>query len=526
MRWLQRAWRFGERIGTQHVLSLATVAAAALSTGTGCSALVDKDAVQCTIDADCERLGGHPQCNAGICVETGLGPEGCFAGTPTKQSEFLNACSVSRYEAYDNCERLGLCNGQALPTPTDRGGQLKSTPATAPTRPTNACNEPSSATTDPVNMIYLYGSSDFGPLLRAVQPSLYALPQKYRAVFLGTSSCNGAAAAFDPLKRTMKDPPIGNPNNQAYAFYFNEKREQVNCVFDTTTANAAVPVDIGISNLYASQCNAAYVPGGAVAEYLGPVVPFVLSVPDASKQTAISAEALHFVFGLQGHAPAGSGMKDAVPWTDQTQFSVRSSTAGSTVLTSLLIDVPADKFWGVDRQSTENLRDALLTATNADASVGILSIDFNDKNRGNLKALYLQARDQKVGYLPDRTPTTFDKANVRDGHYPLWGYVHFFTALSGSEPSAAAKAFVLQFNVPKLEQQLLDDIIAASLVPQCAMTVERKQEMKDFSSRTGLSCGCYFESKTGSTSCKQCTTATDCPNSAPCNYGYCEVEQK
>jgi hypothetical protein len=38
-------------------------------------------------------------------------------------------------------------------------------------------------------------------------------------------------------------------------------------------------------------------------------------------------------------------------------------------------------------------------------------------------------------------------------------------------------------------------------------------------------CGCYFESKTGGTSCKTCMTATDCSPTAPvCSFGYCEAQ--
>jgi hypothetical protein len=115
---------------------------------------------------------------------------------------------------------------------------------------------------------------------------------------------------------------------------------------------------------------------------------------------------------------------------------------------------------------------------------------------------------------------------VRDGHYPLWGYVHFFTPVVQGGPSPEASAMVLLFNVPKLEQGLLDKIIEASLVPQCAMKVARTSEVGEFTLQTGFGCGCYFDYKTRNrTSCTSCSTAEDCPSSHPnCNYGYCEVQ--
>jgi hypothetical protein len=258
------------------------------------------------------------------------------------------------------------------------------------------------------------------------------------------------------------------------------------------------------------------------------VVPFVLSVPATSTEKSISAAAAHFVFGLGGKAPlTPPGMHDAAPWTDPNSYAIRSGTSGSTVLTGLMADVNT-KFWGVDRQSTENLRDSLLASTSSNSSIGILSIDFNDKNRDNLKALYLQSKGQTCGYLPDSSPTTIDKINVRDGHYPLWGYVHFFTRLNPTTgvPSAAANAMILLFNVQRIGQKLVDDIIAASLTPQCAMKVARTGEMSDFAPRSesAFQCGCYFDFKTkGKNDCQSCTTAEQCPGQAPCNYGFCEL---
>ncbi|HEU4728637.1 MAG TPA: hypothetical protein VFT22_12125 [Kofleriaceae bacterium] len=458
-------------------------------------------------------------------MASGLGPEGCTTDPPKTQLDFLNACSTSKCVAFNNCDRLGLCSPSTALPPTQDPINQSIPPLVNPvTAPTNLCTDGAPGG----RVIWLFGSADFGPLLRAAQPSLShpadgGMP--YRAVFQGNTSCAGVNSVFDPAKRIMRDPPTETQGG--WAFYFDDNGNQVNCRIDpvgTTQPTPGVPVDIGISNLYSQTCSPSLVPGATVAEYTGPVTPFVLSVPSTSSETSISVEAAHFVFGLGGKAPLGSGMKDAAPWTDPTNYSIRNSNSGSTVLTALLVDVPRQKFWGVDRLSTENLRDSLLASTSSNSSIGILSIDFNDKNRGNLKALYLQSRGQLCGYLPDSAPTTYDKLNVRDGHYPLWGYVHFFTPLGpGGVPSPAANAMVLLFRVQKIEQRLLDEIIAASLTPQCAMKVERTSEVGDFSNRTGLSCGCYFDFKTkGHTDCQACLSSEDCPGQTDCNYGYCE----
>lgn len=521
MRWQTRL-RSGERSSFVRTTSWVTCLALGAAL-TGCTFLLDKETTQCTVNADCEQFTGHPFCEAGICVASGLGPEGCvLTDKPVTQSDYVNACSTAKCVPFDNCARLGLCGSSAaLPPTVDPSNPPIPPLINMVAMPTVSC----SANLPPGGqVIYMFGAADFSPLLLAAQKSLHQDGQLFRAVFQNASSCAGVSSVFDPNKRIMKDPPPPATNG-GWAFYFDDSGNQVNCLLDTNGNT----VDIGVSDLYSQTCNPTFVPGGTVAEYTGPLVQFALSVPATSQEQSISAEAAHFLFGLGGKAPPGTAMKDAAPWIDSTNYSIRNSGAASTVLTGLLADVVPSKFWGIDRLSTDNLRDSLLAAQSTNSAIGILSIDYNDKNRGNLRALYLQGKGQKCGYLPDSTPTTYDKANVRDGHYALWGYVHFFTPLGpGGVPTATANAMVLKFRVQKLEQGLLDDIITASLVPQCAMKVARTKEMGDLSPQAGFECGCYFDFKTkGKSSCTQCNTPEDCgardPAHPACNYGYCEA---
>jgi hypothetical protein len=133
---------------------------------------------------------------------------------------------------------------------------------------------------------------------------------------------------------------------------------------------------------------------------------------------------------------------------------------------------------------------------------------------------------QLAGVLPDSSLVSMDKANVRDGHYPFWGYLHFYTANLQGASSPAASAFVTRFAVPQLDRDLLDAIIDSSLIPVCAMKVARDSDSgplqrPPYDSR----CGCYFENRTmARSSCSPCMTPEQCPATAPsCNYGFCEV---
>jgi hypothetical protein len=485
-----------------------------------CTVAMDRDIVQCKTDLDCAKFESdtteHVVCNQGLCVNSGLGPRGCFSGTPGTNLEYLNACTSAQNVPFNNCARLGLCSpGATVPAPTtpQSAGTVTAT-IKATAAPTLRC-----ADAGP-NVIYMTGTSDFGPLLKQVTPLLAANSPPYRAVFMAGTSCAGVTAVFDASKTVIKDIPGTDTKAASYAYYFDDAGNQVSCTLDPE----GKVVDIGVSNLYSTVCSTSYLPGVAVAGYLGPVVTFGFTVPAASTQTSISVEAAHVVFGLGGINPQGL---NATPWIDPAYYSIRNSGAGSTALAAELIRVPRAGFWGVDRLSTDAIRDSLKASAAPEQSIGILSIDYADKSRGNLRVLYLQGEGQLSGFLPDTTATSLNKANVRDGHYPLWGYVHFYTANINGAPSPAAGAFVTRFSVPKLDRELVDAMIDASLVPQCAMRVARESEMGAFVENPyKYQCGCYFDYRTtGKASCPPCASPNDCPASAPaCNYGFCQLD--
>jgi hypothetical protein len=533
----------GERMSVTAIAG----AAAALLCGalSGCSFVLDSSNKQCSVDTDCEHFGNHPSCQSGVCVESGLGPPGCFFATQAnplaKQTDFLNQCTTSTYETFDNCARLklGCPSGGAtmLPPPVPPTKVTPPAPPT-PTAPTIGCTDtaPPDATGTGKNVIWMYGSADFGPLMAAAQPSLYHPPTTgrlpYRAVFQASSSCNGVNAIYKATA-SMADPAPTNTNS--WAFFFDDSGTQQNCwISGTPNTPGTHTVDVGISDLFPGTCSPTPNPGIVPGEYQGPVVPFVLATKTLSTQQSISAEAAHLVFGNGGTPPPGSPMLPATPWLDSSNYFIRNAGAGSTVLTAQLITVDRSNFWGVDRGSTDAIRDGLINSTDSESAIGILSIDFYDKNRGSLKALYLQSTGQTAGYQPDSTPTTLDKINVRDGHYPLWGYVHLVVALDhpgGNPVSPAAGAIAVLFNAPALDQGLVDHIIAASEVPQCAMKVKRTDEVGTDGGnfvpppQNEFSCGCYFDFKTtGKTTCQACNSSEDCPTRTDqCNYGFCEV---
>ncbi len=516
----------GGRSG-RHSFGLGVGVSALLLSGAACTAVINHQASQCQTDNDCASFGDHPYCQSGVCVSSGLGPTNCFYGAPQQPSDFLNQCSTAQCLSFDNCERLGLCNDASdldaslvsPPAPDAGTGTSSSSSSGADAGAMPSCQDPSNGR---AQVVYMTGSSNFPPLLGKLAPLIIAAG--YTPVFQVTSSCTGVSSVFsdDPNGRVITDP---TPSPSAkYAAYFQQNGTSVPCLL----GEGGVTVDVGESDVFSTTCNASAVPGSNVGEYLGPVQAMVFAVPGKSLQSAITAEAARDIFGMGGGG--------AAPWTNAQYYYVRNANTGTQQMIGHAIGVPANAFWGVDRGSAANV-DTLLRSisddTIAQEAIGILSADYYDDDRANVKALAFKAPTQDCAYLPDSTEFKKDKQNIRDGHYPIWGPIHFFTQISGQAPvSPAAQAFVGVVSVPNLAPSLVDAFIAASLVPSCAMSVQRQDELGALSSYVApFQCGCHFEASpnvngVAPAGCTPCVSAVECTNPArpACNLGYCEVQ--
>ena len=509
---------------------MAALAGGTLLASAACTALVDRSSTQCEADSDCERFGGHPYCQGGVCVASGLGPADCFYGTPQQPSDFLNQCSTAQCLSFDNCQRLGLCGGSS-----DVDAALASPPAPTASATSVALMSDGGEGTeagagdelpsclDPTNgrsqVIFITGSSNFPPLLSKLTPLILATG--YTPVYQVTNSCTGVSSVLGST-HVINDPAPGGSGKPAQ--YFQMDGTAIPCALGPEGAT----VDVGESDIFSSTCSGYGTPGAGVAEYLGPIQAMTFVVPGVSAQQAISAEAARAVFGMGGDHGAGA------PWTNPSLYFVRNQSTGTQQMIGKAINVPAGAFWGIDRGTAAAVDSDLRVISDpalANQAIGIISADYYDDDRANLKALAFEADGQDCAYLPDSTPFTKDKQNVRDGHYPIWGPIHFFTAVAGGIPvSPAATAFVSVVSVPNLASQLLDAFIASSLVPSCAMLVQRSTELGPQSAYSApFQCRCYFSASVDGTApaeCTKCTTASDCgdPSRPACNLGYCEVQ--
>jgi hypothetical protein len=457
-----------------------------------------------------------------------LGPPGCVRATPSTDVDFFNQCTTSQSLRFDNCARLALCQGEIPPfvdaapiVPGPAPGVGTATPPTIGCYSATARNK----------LVFMQGSTNFAPFIQAMSPLI--AKNGYVIVWQSTSSCAGAGSGgFDtrPGKNLMTNPV--SPT-QSYAAFYDDNGVRTPCLLGNSPGSpdgASELTDIGESDVFAKGCplptgESEWTPGSlaypGIGHYLGPIQAMVFVVPPLSSQRAISAEAARMVFGMGGNQGVAS------PWTDPMHMYVRGPTTGTNIILSHAIDVPNDKWWGIDMQSAAAMQTAILatSATDAEATIGTLSIDYADRLKDTLHILAFQAKGQLAGFLPDSTPNAFDKQNVRDGHYSPWGPIHLYTQLLGGQASAQAAAFIVPFTIPN--QALIDATIAGGAVPVCAMHVSRDQEMGPIKAFTpGFSCDCYYDFKVSNGNrCTRCTGSADCPSTAPaCNLGYCEID--
>lgn len=515
--------------GTKGMLLLAAVA----MLGTTCTLLLDHSAIQCTSAADCDKIDKHrPICQNGLCVASGFQPAGCFLPIPpmkgpTNQDDFLNACSVNAMPPNPG----GDPNGCGMFTmQVDDGGMLKTpitptpNPPVLPPTPASLCSElvPSGK-----QILFVTGSSNFAPLLQemseAIVKHLGIIP-----VFRTTSSCLGVKAlnlnnpTFDTDKY-IKDP-IGptDPYPSWAQIFLGDGSLPTNCRLGSKTL-----IDIGESEIAQETCGPPVSPPDSLLESVGPILPILFVVPTVSTQRVISVGAARQIFGTGGNLP---------PWTTPSYLYIRGQATATLRLVGKEIGLLPTQFWGTDQGSALNMANNLGIINNQDSAnsaLGIIGSDFYDQpvNRQKLKALGFQATNQDCAYLPDSSLTTRDKVNVRDGHYPLWGRIHFFYPISNGAPvSMFAAQFVTLFAGPMFDVDVLTALINAGFVPPCAMKVTRDSELGDFTydDPPPASCGCFFDAQVNTTPARpECQPCGDgmppCPDDRMvCNYGYCE----
>jgi hypothetical protein len=398
--------------------------------------------------------------------------------------------------------------------------------------------------------IYANGSSAQAPYIAVLSQIFLAQTPPVNLVYQSTASCTGVTAVTTPT-----------PSSASITYWTAPATMGGKPVANTCTPNTPVTVDVGVSDVYSATCNAGVSPVPAdQKEFSGPIQAMTMVVNPSSNQHSISEEAAHVVFKDLGTTfmvtPWTSGadiwIRPGGPTGSGTRFMIGSALGmGDTDWSSALTNDTGN--------STSVLTGVSGDTANANASLGILSVTNTDPNRSGTASttpvmeLAFQAKGQSCGYLPDSSAMSFDKLNVREGRYVIWGPGHYITAVSNAgvpmsssapadAPTNAAVAYLIKlvtFDKSLNDADAMTSITAAAtapgLVPDCAMHVQRTGEVTDTPIEYSYvppegSCGCFWESQTSTAApagCNACPTTGTCATKFPatpvCRYGYCEA---
>ena len=360
--------------------------------------------------------------------------------------------------------------------------------------------------------VFVTGSTAAKPILLQLARYLGSLTSPITIVYQGQGSCSGVDAI---LSATLLQ-------GTATFSTWDSSGAEVKCDVPAITP---VVADIGVSDVFASTCFT--LPGGLptnVSDFLGPVQAMTFVTRKGSPELSISAEAAYNIFGFGSN----SGV---APWDDETVLFKRDALSGTQQMIASAIGVPAAKWKGTAATGSGDLQNKLVGAMPAEKTLGILAADVAQDNRALLNILAYQHTGQRCGYYPDRDANSNEKQNVRDGHYAIWGPMHFLARIdSNGIPIKRAAAEVIGYLAGTKTAPAELDLVAFEaqhhVVPPCAMRVKRDRELGPMTAFSPPSaCGCYYEKMAnGSTACTPCARTSDCPSlTSTCSYGYCET---
>ncbi len=381
------------------------------------------------------------------------------------------------------------------------------------------------------NPVYVTGSSASQSVLQAIGAALNTAATPVTLVYVKSESCDGVHAVVDTPQKGVT----------ASAIYFPTATTTAPCTLPTVGGQIA---DVGVSDVFASTCPGVTLASGQT-DFQGPIQAMVFVAHPLSTENVISAEAARVVVKY-----ANVTTYPVAPWTDVANIFIRPDGSGTKYMLGTAIGITAGWQGTVKTGSGDVLKAVAGAQAAANASLGILSVTLADVNRPGgqsatpVKTLAFQAKGQAAaqtcGYFPDSNPSTsFDKINVREGRYGVWGPLHFVTKTdAGGVPTSPAVKTLIDYvtlasAVTTADKQKVIDADAAShVVAQCAMRVRRTAEVgPEASYQPDEPCGCYWESKANGSapaSCHACPGGDgDCAGQSgtpKCRYGFCEAK--
>jgi hypothetical protein len=476
-------------------------------------------------------------------------PDACPSNPQTKQ-QLESACTGSTCEPFDNATRNTRCAeaGTACPQVTAplEAGMPEAAPAEAGVDDGSTDDGSTDAGSDaaqldsgiscfalqhgpaggqlPQPIVYATGSTAIQPYMARVAQVLESLGIG-SVVYEGAGSCFGVNAMLTSATLPLS-AIAGTATYYDSSLDANGEVQSGTCVIDDPTRIA----DLGVSDVFPTTCDPQLAAQGGLPnnlhDFFGPVQVMEMVVPATSTQTSISAEAAYMVWGFG----SDSGV---APWTSEPFLLQRSASSGTQNMIAATIGLPASLWQGTPNATSGALLAAIENVakgddidggpgdpSNVDKTMGILASDVADSSRQYLKPLAFQDVGEPCGWYPDSTQTSFDKNNVRDGHYPIWGPSHLiaYSDTNGNATNPAVATLIDAMNGTNSQVLATLDIVqfyaTSHIVPTCAMHVQRAQDGADYQPYAPpVSCSCYYDLQaTGQTTCTKCTTDASCTN--------------
>jgi hypothetical protein len=393
-----------------------------------------------------------------------------------------------------------------------------------------ADGEPCNALTDEDNNVptlYIESGDTQEPLVKKLGKQLMQSANKLRIVYRNRPTCNIRNSLFThATMQTVKDGATPRPVRYVPASAsFDPKTAAPTCTVPDAPADGQ-PIVLGIGATYLSSCSATPAQPGDVKVFDGPVQAYGFITHKNSSQVAITAEEGYLAYGFN------EGLGEAAPWVVQNLRFKRGNTASTTLtMASAIRLLPTQMKAAADSGTSQDLIASVIGSPTPEATLGILGTELYDQQRDKIKLLAFKTFGQRFAYFPDSTDSTFDKQNVRDGHYLPWSPTPYIAKIDGG-------GNMVDPNVKRLYELVMgtrvgDDIdglplvVSSGLVPRCAMKVTRAGDGADLSLYDDPApCGCYFEKSVpqGATACTACTVGNDSScNGGKCRFGYCEA---
>ena len=376
------------------------------------------------------------------------------------------------------------------------------------------------------NPVFVTGSSAFEGTVKFFGVKFSALATNpFTVVYQTPGSCVGI------------DNIVNNKDLMGTAHYYTvDPTDSTKVVISTCTlAASGQKPDVGISDVFYDSCTSltpATIPA-TLKDTPGPAQAMLFVVPKADTTaryiTALEAQDLY---------GCGAGYTgNMTPFTSVANTFCRDANSGTQITIAKAINIPATALVSpttcTGETGTSGVVNGLTGSSLPQAAIGFISEDAYDGQRANLNSLAFQAFNQTYAFLSDSTAAVNDRANVRDGHYTIWGYEHMFAAAdstTGALTNSKAADFIGYINGTKTDASI--DPVAleggAGTIPVCAMKVQRSTDGGPLSYSTVADpCNCAFEAaatKTTPANCAACTgTGTStCTGGKSCHHGYCE----